>query len=196
MTTMDPQTVQNLRQGFKVLNRFMVSLYRLGLGNWFNAWPEVSGRIMVITNIGRKSGLTRRSPVNYAIVDGELYCVAGFGSIADWYQNLMANPKVEVWMPEGWFTGMAEDVTGCSGSEFLLRQVILASGFAARIFGINVHKLSDEDLVKITEGYRLIKIHRTAERTGPGGPGELAWVWPLATFFLLPLAFRRRKRRK
>jgi len=39
----------------------------------------------------------------------------------------------------------------------------------------------------------VLHIRRTAERTGPQGPGDLAWVWPLATFLLLPLVFRRKK---
>ncbi len=195
MTNITPRDAERLRQGFKYLNKFMVSLFRLGLGSWVNAWPEVGGRIMVMVNTGRKSGLARRSPVNYAMVDGEIYCVAGFGSIAHWYRNIMANPNVEIWLPDGWYRGVAEDVTGCPESPYLLRQVIIASGFAARIFGIDHRKLTDEELAQVTEDYRLIHIHRTAERTGAEGPGDLAWVWPLATFLLLPLAFRRRKRR-
>jgi deazaflavin-dependent oxidoreductase (nitroreductase family) len=196
MTNIHPQDADRLRQGFRYLNKFMVGLFRLGLGGWVNAWPEVGGQIMVIANTGRKTGLPRKSPVNYALIDGELYCVAGFGIVADWYRNLLANPKVEVWLPQGWFSGIAEDITGCPESPYLLRQVIIASGFAARIFGIDHEKITDEELARATEGYRLVHIHRTGERTGPGGPSDLAWVWPLATFLLLPLALRRRKRRK
>ena len=46
----------------------------------------------------------------------------------------------------------------------------------------------------MVERYRIVRIRRTEARTGPGGPGEFAWIWPLATMalgFLLP---RRRKK--
>ncbi len=76
----------------------------------------------------------------------------------------------------------------------LLRKVLIASGFAAYAAGIDPLRLSDAELEAVTGSYRLVRIRRTAALTGPGGPGDLAWVWPLATFLLLPLAFRRRKR--
>jgi deazaflavin-dependent oxidoreductase (nitroreductase family) len=193
---MDPRTTQQLQQGFKVLNRFMVSLFRLGLGSWVNLWPEVGGRIMVLTHTGRRSGIKRYNPVNYTILNGDVYCVAGFGAISDWYRNLRADPHVEVWLPDGWYAGLAEDVTGCQECTYVMRQVLIASGFAARVAGLNPHTLSDEALKKATSEYRLVRIRRTAERTGREGPGGLAWVWPLATLLLLPLALRRPRRRR
>jgi hypothetical protein len=80
MTITDPHTEERLRQGFKHFNRFMMLMWRLGLGPWVNAWPEVGGRIMVITHTGRKTGIRRRTPVNYTIADGEVYCTSGFGA--------------------------------------------------------------------------------------------------------------------
>jgi deazaflavin-dependent oxidoreductase (nitroreductase family) len=173
----------------------MLSLWRLGLGWWFNVWPGVSGRIMVIVHRGRKTGLKRHSPVNYAIVDGEIYCVAGFGSISDWYRNTMANPSVEVWLPEGWWAGVVEDISDSENRLALLRQVMIASGFAAYVAGLDPIRMSDEELNAATSKYPLMRIHRTEARTGPGGPGDLAWVWPLATMILLPLALLRPRRK-
>jgi deazaflavin-dependent oxidoreductase (nitroreductase family) len=194
MTTIDPHVQEQLRQGFKRFNRFMLALWRFGLGPWVNAWPEVSGRIMVITHTGRKSGLRHRTPVNYAIVGSELYCTAGFGRLADWYRNIRANPEVEVWLPGGWWAGTAKDVTDSPTKTPLMRQVLINSGFAARSVGIDPITMTDEELDAATADYRLICIERTEARTGPGGPGDLAWIWPLATMILLPLALMRRKR--
>jgi deazaflavin-dependent oxidoreductase (nitroreductase family) len=174
----------------------MLMLWRLGLGPWVNAWPEVGGRILVLTHYGRKTGLLRRTPVNYAVVDGEVYCLAGFGSISDWYRNVLAQPRLEVWMPDGWWSGMAEAVTDTDRRLPLLRQVLIGSGFAARLVGINPHTMSDEELQAVTAGYELVRIRRTEARTGPDGPGDLAWVWPLATMILLPLALRRRQTKR
>jgi len=184
-----------LRRLFRVLNRLMVILFRLGLGAWGNA-SKYGGYIMVIKNTGRKSGLSRLTPVNYAMVNGDVYCTAGFGEASDWYRNIMTNPQVEIWLPNGRWTGVAEDVTGLSGRESIFRQVIIASGFAGLLFGVNQKKMSDSELDELLAHYRLIRIRRTGALTGPGGPGDLAWVWPLTTLVLLFLFVSGRSGRK
>lgn len=190
---MSPQTEAQLRKAFKAGNPFMLTMWRLGLGSWVNAWPEWGGRIMVLTHIGRKSGLKRRTPLNYAVVAGEVYCTAGFGAIADWYRNLTANPSVEVWLPNGWWEGVAEEVTDETRRLPLMREVLIASGFAARAAGINPKTMSDSALTDATREYKLIHIRRTAARTGEGGPGDLAWMWPVAAVVLgWMLLWRRR----
>ena len=185
MADPDPRLENALRQGFRRFNRFMLLLWRLGLGGWVNAWPSVGGRIMVLMQRGRKTGLLRRTPVNYAIIDGDVYCTAGFGGGSDWYRNLMADPQVEVWLPDGWWAGEAEDIAETPDRLSLLRQVLIASGFAARAAGLDPTAMSDDALAASTDSYRLVRIRRTEARTGPGGPGDLAWVWP-AIVFLLP----------
>ena len=191
----NPQQEETLRQSFKRFNPIMLLLWRLGLGQWINLWPSVGGRIMVLTHTGRKSGLRRHTPVNYAIVGGEIYCTAGFGQISDWYRNIRSNPQVEVWLPDGWWAGTVEEVDDPAQRILLLRQVIIASGFAGRLAGLDPVKMSDTEFDASTKSYRLIRIRRTAERTGHSGPGDLAWIWPLATFILLPLVIFGRKRK-
>ncbi|HEC23469.1 MAG TPA: nitroreductase family deazaflavin-dependent oxidoreductase [Chloroflexi bacterium] len=192
---MNEESAEKLRRLFRSFNRFMLLMWRLGLGRWINLWPEVGGRIMVITHTGRRTGLKRYTPVNYTILDGDVYCTVGFGAISDWYRNIRANPNVEVWLPDGWWAGVAEEIPP-EEETFLpaLRQVLIASGFAAPLFGVRPGSMTDDELRALTADYRLIRIRRTEARTGPGGPGDLAWVWPLATFLLLPLALRRCRR--
>jgi deazaflavin-dependent oxidoreductase (nitroreductase family) len=194
MTLAPTKTEENLRQGFKYFNRFMVFWWRLGMGPFGNR-PELSGSIMVLTHTGRKSGLKRRTPVNYALLGGEVYCTAGFGAGTDWYRNLLVNPKVEVWLPEGWFAGIAEDNSDSPERAFIMRQVLIGSGFAARLAGINPLKMSDEELVPLTQKYRLVRIRLETPRTGAGGPGDLAWLWPVVTSALLGMLLLRRRRR-
>ncbi len=193
MTPMDEQTAALLRQGFKYMNRFILLLWRLGLGKWINMAPKTGGQIMVITHTGRKSGLQRHTPVNYALVDDDIYCTAGFGHGSDWYRNMLAKPEIEIWLPDSWWEAAAEDVSDHEQRIPLLRQVIIASGFAGQLAGLDPHTMSDEEFATATAEYRLIRIRRTAPRTGPGGPGELAWIWPLLAFILLPLLLLRRK---
>jgi len=186
-------TEDQLRRIFKAFNRFMVLLFRLGLGSWGNG-TKFGGSVMVIKHTGRKTGLTRLTPVNYATVDGDIYCTAAFGRAADWYLNIIADPQVEVWLPDGRWAGIVEDVTSDEKGAFYLRQVIIASGFAGPLFGVNPKHLSDQDFERLLESYRLIRIRRINALTGAGGPGDLSWIWPLTTFVLLWLLLSRRRK--
>ena len=106
------------------------------------------------------------------------------------------DPEVEVWLPDGWWVGVAHEVTDPEQRLALLRHVLIGSGFAARMAGINPKRMADEELDAVTGPYRLIRILRTEACTGPHGPADLAWVWPLATMVLLPLVLFRRGRRR
>jgi deazaflavin-dependent oxidoreductase (nitroreductase family) len=190
MPSPTPELEHWLRQGFKRFNPFMVALFRLGLAPFVNAWPDVGGRILVIVHRGRKTGRRRLTPVNYAVVRGDLYLTAGFGSAADWYRNLQNDPNVEVWLPDGWWAGVTEDVSDSPERLPILRQVLIASGVVAPLVGVDPHALDDAHLAAATAAYRLVRLRCLEARTGPGGPGELAWVWPLAAMALFPLALR------
>ena len=52
---------------------------------------------------------------------------------------------------------------------------------------------ADGALDDATTDYRLIHIQRIHALTGPGGPGDLAWVWPLASLILLMVLLRRKR---
>jgi len=138
------------------MNPFMVFMLKIGMGWMLEIMPSVSGRILVIKHKGRKSGKEYLTPVNYAVVDGEVYCTAGFGSMSDWYRNMKANPDVEILLLKGWRKAQAEDVSDSPRRAFLMRQVIIGSGFAGPLFGVNQKKLNDEQLDSATKEYRLI----------------------------------------
>jgi deazaflavin-dependent oxidoreductase (nitroreductase family) len=195
MTIANPQTENALRMAFKRYNPLMISLFRLGLGRAVNIWPAVGGRIMVITHTGRKSGLRRRTPVNYALINGDLYCTAGFGAVSDWYRNILANPEVEIWLPGEWRQGIAEDISQDPRRIPLLREVIIASGVVGPMVGVNPRKMSDADFDRVTSTYQLVRIRLKERLRGPGGPGDLAWVWiPIALMAALLLYWARRRR--
>ena len=40
----------------------------------------------------------------------------------------------------------------------------------------------------------LVHIMRQQPRTGKGGPGDLAWVWPLAVMLMLPMICCKKKK--
>jgi deazaflavin-dependent oxidoreductase (nitroreductase family) len=187
----DPQMEERLRQGFKKINPLMIWLWRLGFRRWINLWPAVGGQIMVITHTGRKSRQRRQTPVNYAEVKGEIYCTAGFGQSSDWYRNLLAEPQIEIWLPDSRWAATAEDISDDPQRLALLRKVIIASGIVAPMLGLDPRRVSEADFDKMTEKYRLIHIHRTKPLGGPGGPGDLAWIWAPVILLLGLLLYRR-----
>lgn len=52
--------------------------------------------VMVLTTIGRKSGLPRTIGVSYMPLNGRYVSFAGWGVSANWYRNVVANPEVTI----------------------------------------------------------------------------------------------------
>ena len=76
---------------------------------------------------------------------------------------------------------------------FLFLFAILGSGLVAYGFGVSP-RLPDQRLGELTADYKVVRLAKTEPITGPDGPGELAWIWPVAAVFVL--AMRRRCRRR
>lgn len=185
---------------FKQFNRIMVPAWRLGLGRAINTWPKVTGRIMVVTTVGRKSGLFRRTPVNYAWADDALYCTAGFGKKTAWYRNLKANPWVEVWLPDGAWAARAEDVPQTDDTLPIYRQILINSGLAAWAFlGFDPATVSADVLRGYAANSPLVRLHLNGRLGGPAIPGDLSWIWPplvgMALVGLACMVWRRKRRR-
>ena len=73
--------------------RIPLWFYRLGLGRL------LGNRFLELTHTGRKSGLARKTVLEVVRFDppsGIYYVAVGFGKRTDWYQNVLANPAVEV----------------------------------------------------------------------------------------------------
>jgi deazaflavin-dependent oxidoreductase (nitroreductase family) len=165
---------------FRSMNRGMVLLWRLGLGGWADAWPSFAGRILVVEHRGRRTGTRYLAPLNFTPEGHSRYCLAAFGPEADWYRNVFAAQRAVLWLPDGLWTATATDVTGGAGSLDRIRQVLVDSGFAARVFGLNPKQMTDSEIGAATSGYRLVRfelIDRCDE-----SPADLSWMWiPAAT---------------
>jgi|YNPBryunderm2012_1023409.scaffolds.fasta_scaffold42876_3 hypothetical protein len=72
----------------RAINRAPIMLYRLGLG------PLIGRLVMIMSTTGRRSGLTRRTALEYHICGGLIYVMSGYGARPDWYQNMLADPRV------------------------------------------------------------------------------------------------------
>lgn len=163
-----------LRKFFRLLNRYLVvPLFRLGFGPFLGSPP--GGYIMVLKTRGRKSGRLRSSPVNYAIHNGQVYCLAGWGKAADWYRNLRADPRVELIMPGGAYTGLAETVEDPDEKLIMVRQVLRNAGFAGFFEGYNPSTISDNELAFRITHLELVRIRIAGLGSGPADPG--GWLW-------------------
>jgi deazaflavin-dependent oxidoreductase (nitroreductase family) len=152
-----PAQLNRLRRFFHSMNHFMVFMWKIGLGRLCNVWPAGFGRIMVIRHIGRKSGKEYLTPVNYAPIGDEIYCTAGFGPGTDWYRNILAQGHVELWLPDGRRRAQVCEVSDSPDRLKLLRQIVIASGFAGPLLGVDPKKTDDEKLERIGRGYRLVR---------------------------------------
>jgi deazaflavin-dependent oxidoreductase (nitroreductase family) len=162
----------------------MVPLFRLGLGLFVG--NPLTGYIMVVKTIGRKTGKERYTPVNYAIIDGNIYCMAGFGKDTHWFRNLQSQPKVEVIIPSGPLAGVAEDATNSEEDIHILRQILKNSGFAGFFAGFNPYTISDIELREKIRGFPLVRIRPTGIGSGAGDAGGWLWILSLAaTMFAL-----------
>ena len=169
--------IQKMRSIFKFINvLFMIPLFRFGLGSFVG--NPITGYIMVMKTIGRKTGKKRYVPLNYAILGGNIYCMAGFGKDTHWYRNLQAQPNIEIIMPSGPLAGVAEDATNSEESIDIMRLLLKNSGFAGFFAGFNPFTLTDTELCEKTKGYPLVRIRPTGVGSGAGDAG--GWLWILS----------------
>jgi len=159
---------------FWFINKFfMVPIFRLGLGPFFG--NPFSGYIMVMKVIGRVSSKTYYVPVNYAIKEGNVYCISGGRRTSDWFRNLMAKPEVELILPGGAIYARAQESTDSQEKLVMSRQILKNAGFAGFFEGCNPHTISDDALRDRIEGLPLLSF--TPIGVGSGASDPAGWVW-------------------
>jgi deazaflavin-dependent oxidoreductase (nitroreductase family) len=167
-------TSPTIRSIFRSINRyFMTPLFRIGLGPFVG--NPLTGYIMIVKTIGRRSHALRYTPVNYAIMNGNVYCLAGFGRASDWYRNLRLHDVVELILPAGVVTGHAEEVSNPDEALHAARQVLMNSGFASYAAGVSARTVSDVVLSDRLRGAPVIRIRPNGVHSGPADPG--GWLW-------------------
>lgn len=163
---------------FQGLNRGMVTAWRLGLGQFLNRFPKQTGRVLVLTTMGRKTGTPRRTPLNYAPAGGCVYVISDGGARPDWMLNLEKTPKCEVWLPESRWEAKAVPIHDARERLLRIREVLQNSGFAAEFLAnINPLTISDEDLRKQTADVKVVRLD-LEQRIHGKAPGDLGWILP------------------
>jgi deazaflavin-dependent oxidoreductase (nitroreductase family) len=162
---------------FKWLYKTPILLYRLGLG-------FLVGRLfMILTTIGRKSGRPRRTAIEFHQYKGRRYVFSAWGTKADWYRNIEANPWTTIQTWRGAESVIAHRITSDTElaeafafamSNPSMRMVMKSAGFNLTLEGLLAQK----------ERFTFVTFDPTDHSTPEPLRSDLAWVWGL----LLPLA--------
>lgn len=85
----DEQTKNKTFRQFKFMNRyFVVPLYRI----YFIPLLGIGRLILLLTTIGRKSGMKRYSPLEYHRINKIVHIFSSRGKQSDWYKNIVKTP--------------------------------------------------------------------------------------------------------
>jgi deazaflavin-dependent oxidoreductase (nitroreductase family) len=167
--------LEPMHGAFIAMNRWVaVPALRAGLGPLFST--PILGSLMVLRTTGRKSGLPRDIPLGYAILDGCVYCIAGFGAETQWFRNIQADPVVEVVLPAATFRGIAEEVVDQDEWARAFRLLMTNMGPIGRATSGDVRGVSDERLREMGRGLPLVRVRPTGIGSGPADPGGLMWI--------------------
>ncbi len=175
------------------LNLVVLAMWRLGLGWMLNAIPPLFGRYMVITTTGRRTGRTRRSSVNYVRLGERVYCIAGWSPRSSWYANLLADPRVELWLPGEQRAARAARVTDPAEASLALRRLLQETRTLSRLLaGVDVGALTEETVAALADWWPVVRFELGDRLRGRPRPDDLAWVWVAAAGVLACRRCRRR----
>ena len=146
-----------LRAFFRLVNRFVVvPAFQLGWGRLIS--NPIVGDVMVLGIRGRRTGKMRYTPVSYFRMGQDIYCYQGREMKGQWYLNLLANPKIEVLLPEGRFSGHGEEIHNGAEKLKAIRLILLASGLNSSMYGFDPGTAADEEVQEKIRGMPVIRI--------------------------------------
>lgn len=189
-----------LQRGFLLFNgAFMAPALRAGLGPLIG--NPFTAHLLLLRTRGRRTGRTREAPLGYVILDGFVYCVAGYGTRSPWYLNLVANSTVEVILPGRRIRGTAAPVTDDAEWLRAYRALIRSFGLVGRLVDGDPSRLDDVTLLASHRVLPVVRIRSldppsplVAGSWDPGGRGWLFAWGALGSAVSLAL-WRRRWRR-
>jgi deazaflavin-dependent oxidoreductase (nitroreductase family) len=172
-----------LRQGFRTANRWVTGpIYRTGLGPLLS--NPLTGSILVLRTTGRKTGLIREAPLGYAIVDGRVVVVAGYGRDCHWFRNALAHPQVEIALPGAVLAGHAEEITDPELQRRAFRAALSAMGAVGKVTLGDVEAADDARIDELVAELPLLAVTPTEVLPGPYDPDGHFWRIPLGATLL------------
>jgi len=162
------------------VNEAPLFLYRLGLAKLFG------GRMMILSTVGRKTGIIHRTPVQFFYHEGKYYALNRLGTQSDWYKNIVAHPQVTI--QNGYDTICATARQPQTEQEWEAVHLFLGlSPIGKRLTGdleryLPSSKENDQD-----QPSPFIAFEPTQQACPEPLETDLVWAWPL---ILLALAFQ------
>jgi deazaflavin-dependent oxidoreductase (nitroreductase family) len=189
------QFLPALHDGFNTMNKYVgVPALRAGLGRYMS--NPLTGYLMILQTRGRKSGELREAPLGYTIVGEHVYCAAGFGRRSHWFQNVLADGRVQVILPGRAFAGVAEEVADVDERIRVLPPLLRSMGLVAGMVGMgNPWRDTPQEIARKCEGMPLVRIRATGIAAGPEDPGGRFWVVPIVASGVLAVVLLRRRGR-
>lgn len=187
-----PLVMQDLypeRPWMRLLFKAPMITWRLGLG-------PLTGKIfLLLTTIGRKSGLPRRTMLEYHAHDGKNYVVSAFGERSDWYLNLQHNPRVTIQTSEGTHSAYAVRVTEAEElwqvTQAFMQQDPPLTRWYLQSNGLEYDR---ESVLAGWERLYFVRFDPQPDAAPSGQEVDLAWIWPL-TLLVIGLGYLLGKRR-
>lgn len=182
------------RRVLRGINLLHLAMWRLGLGRMLNSWPRLLGRYMLITTTGRRSGRARRTSLNYTRSGDAVYCIAGWSPRSSWFANLLAEPRVEVWLPGERRRGLGRRVEDPAEATRAMRRLLEDTrGLSKLLARVDAARIDDGTVEALTRMWPVVRIDLGEPERGAGlRPGDLAWMWLPAGALVLASRLGRR----
>lgn len=159
MNTANPMLRKRPNPLLKLFFKFPLLLHKIGLGGWEKL---IGAEWMLLSTTGRKTGRRRDSMVDVMDYDAEsdtYYIEAAYGSRADWFKNIQANPVFDAQVGRRKFKATAEELSGKDTGEALVRFFRRKPAYTRSVMAMVGMKFKDEDeLRKLGENLTLLAV--------------------------------------
>ena len=167
-------------------NRLVTPLLRAGAGALIS--NPITGHLLLLRTRGRTSGLVREAPLGYVLLDGAVYCCAGFGVGTAWYRNVLADDRVEIVLPGRTLGCRATPVTDPTEWLRAYRALMASLGLVSRGVLGDVSRTDDDVLLTSHRTIPLVRIVPTSIVAGELDPGGRSWLAAAMLWLMLALA--------
>lgn len=166
----------------KAMFKWPIHLWRLGLA------PIIGHNMVLITHTGRKTGLPRRTMTELHLKNGRKYAPCAFGTRAQWFRNIQADPRVTIQTAAGTESVFSTRITSDE-------EILALMDYTHPINRIMILRYMDaldieptpEDILAKKDRIYWIRFDPTDEPTPPPLPADLVWLWPAALILLVVL---------
>ena len=167
----------------KFIYKIPIFAWRLGLG------PILGKYILIFTHIGRKTGVSRRTAVEFHTINGMKYIPCAFGVKSQWYRNLLANPRVTIQSADGTEQMIAVRVKDNEELISVIDTIMERNPTMMKWYLDTLNIQHDrKDILVHKQDLIFLRFDPTSDPTPRGLEVDLAWIWPILLLWTL---FRR-----